>query len=236
VTKLLISVRNVQEARVALDAGVDLIDIKEPRRGSLGKADEAVIHEIAQLVNGRRAVSAALGELTDYTDSELSRPLPCPALQFVKVGLASCSADSHWPRRLATLCENVPASVGLVAVIYADWQTAAAPPPHEVLRNAANLKCQGVLIDTFDKSLPGLASLWQPAEIQEVVAAARTHKMISVLAGRISAGDVAQLLLRSPDYLAVRGAVCSPDRNGTIEASKILSFRKLLAANLEFAV
>jgi uncharacterized protein (UPF0264 family) len=235
VTKLLVSVRDCHEASVALDAGVDLIDIKEPQRGSLGKADDGVIEEIANFVRGRRPVSAALGELTDYTDNELPRALPCPALQFVKVGLAGCGGDSLWPRRLATLWEHLPASIGRVAVIYADWQAAAAPPPLEVLRHAANMKCQGVLVDTFDKSLPGLNTLWQPAQIQEIVGTVRIHKIISVLAGRISPDDVAQLLPHRPDYLAVRGAACVPDRKGTIEATRISSFRKLLAANLELA-
>jgi (5-formylfuran-3-yl)methyl phosphate synthase len=235
VTKLLVSVRDVHEARTALDAGVDLIDIKEPRRGSLGKADDAVISEIAQLVNGRRAVSAALGELADYTESKLTSTLPCPALQFAKVGLAGCGSDLAWPRRLVTLFESMPASVGRVAVIYADWRAAGAPAPHEVLRHAANLNCRGILIDTFDKSLPGLTTLWPPEQIQEMVAAARSRAIFTVLAGRISTRDVAQLLLHRPNYLAVRGAVCVPDRNGTVEATRILSLRKLLAANSELA-
>ena len=37
-TGLLVSVRSASEARVALAAGVDVIDVKEPNRGSLGAA------------------------------------------------------------------------------------------------------------------------------------------------------------------------------------------------------
>ncbi len=37
-TKLLVSVRSVDEAEMVLEAGVDLIDVKEPRSGSLGAA------------------------------------------------------------------------------------------------------------------------------------------------------------------------------------------------------
>lgn len=231
-TKLLVSVRDAAEAKIALKAGVDLIDIKEPRRGSLGKADDDVIAEIVQLVNRRRPVSIALGELAHYADSELASARPSPALQFAKIGLARCASNPLWQSRWATLWENIPPHIGRVAVIYADWQTAAAPSPQDVLHHAAKLKCSGILIDTFDKSLPSLATLWQPAQIAEIVAAAAKYKMISVLAGRISTHDVAQLLLHRPDYLAVRGAVCSPDRNGMIESKRISSFRKLLAANL----
>ena len=41
--KLLLSVRNALEANLALEAGVDLIDIKEPSAGPLGAASAAVI-------------------------------------------------------------------------------------------------------------------------------------------------------------------------------------------------
>ena len=42
-TRLLVSVRDALEARVAMGAGVDLIDVKEPRRGSLGRASNSVV-------------------------------------------------------------------------------------------------------------------------------------------------------------------------------------------------
>ncbi len=41
-TRLLVSVRSAAEAEIALSAGADLIDVKEPSRGSLGAADPAV--------------------------------------------------------------------------------------------------------------------------------------------------------------------------------------------------
>ena len=61
--RLLISVRNVDEAQLALAGGADLIDIKEPLRGSLGQADSSVIREIAFTIGPRAPLSAALGEL-----------------------------------------------------------------------------------------------------------------------------------------------------------------------------
>ena len=45
-TRLLVSVRSVEEAEAALAGGADLIDVKEPTRGSLGRADDAVIAAI----------------------------------------------------------------------------------------------------------------------------------------------------------------------------------------------
>jgi (5-formylfuran-3-yl)methyl phosphate synthase len=234
-TKLLVSVRDAVEAKIALDAGVDLIDIKEPRHGSLGKADDKVIGEIAQVVGQRRPLSAALGELADYTDDCLAQFSLPRSIRFAKIGLARCQSSSAWPRRLAMLWRRLPPNVGRIAVIYVDWRAAAAPSPEAVLQQATELGCRGILIDTFDKANPGLTALWSPKQLRDIALTARKSGFITVFAGRISTGDLAQLLPHQPDYIAIRGAVCHPDRNGMIEAARICAFRKLLAPNLEFA-
>ena len=78
----------------ALAGGADLIDIKEPTRGPMGWADPATIAAIVEHVDGRRPVSAALGELTD--DAMLPAE---PEVEMAKIGLAN--APSDWPDRLA---------------------------------------------------------------------------------------------------------------------------------------
>src|SRR5712691_8352699 len=42
-TKFLASVRDVSEAEIALAAGADIIDLKEPARGALGAVEPAII-------------------------------------------------------------------------------------------------------------------------------------------------------------------------------------------------
>ena len=64
--KLLVSVRNAHEAGLALDAGVDLIDVKEPSRGALGAASPRHIHEILRLVNGRCLDERGLWRIAEF--------------------------------------------------------------------------------------------------------------------------------------------------------------------------
>ena len=61
-TKLLISVKNVEEAMLALAADVDMIDLKEPSVGALGALDLNISRQIVQLVSGRKLISATVGE------------------------------------------------------------------------------------------------------------------------------------------------------------------------------
>ncbi len=55
-TGLLVSVRDAEEAADAVAAGADLIDVKEPRGGSLGATSPAVMAEVVRSVAGRRPV------------------------------------------------------------------------------------------------------------------------------------------------------------------------------------
>src|SRR5690242_4202542 len=73
---LLVSVRSPAEAVAALEGGAALIDVKEPSRGPLGRADEDTITAIVQTVAGRRPVSVALGELLDHSEPRPPHPQP----------------------------------------------------------------------------------------------------------------------------------------------------------------
>ena len=60
--RLLISVADAAEARIALEGDADIIDVKDPARGTLGSADSAVLREVVEVVGAARPVSAALGD------------------------------------------------------------------------------------------------------------------------------------------------------------------------------
>src|SRR5207248_6212819 len=97
---LLVSVRSEAEVEVALAGGAALIDVKEPARGSLGRASEATLTGVLRSVAGRRPVSAALGELAEATENRW--PLAAIGLAYVKWGLAGyADVKRDWRRDLA---------------------------------------------------------------------------------------------------------------------------------------
>ena len=51
-TRLLVSVRSAAEAEAALTGGASVIDVKEPTRGALGRADDGVIADVIGAVAG----------------------------------------------------------------------------------------------------------------------------------------------------------------------------------------
>jgi uncharacterized protein (UPF0264 family) len=225
-TGLLVSVRNGEEARAALAGGADLVDVKEPSRGSLGAADEAVWLEVLRAVASKVPTSVALGELcSDAADADIE----CVAgFDFAKVGLAGCGGSAGWPRDWANLLSRLPRSVTPVAVVYADWRAACAPPPDEIIDHARRLACGAVLFDTFDKSRGDLTVHMGAAELSQLVGAVHDRSMLAVLGGSLGAATIPCVMSFGPDYIAVRGAVCHGTRTGTIDERLVRELAELI--------
>lgn len=204
--KLLVSVRSAAEAEAALNGGAALIDVKEPARGSLGSASEAVMAAVCRQVGGRRPVSAALGELRDGPGPE-----PPAGLSFVKWGLSRCRTRADWQDDLARAFDHVrrihPGCVP-VAVAYADWQVAASPPPAEVCAFACQYRAAALLVDTWTKDGRTLLDWLAVAEVGRLRERCRAAGVRMALAGSLGQTQIGHLRAVDPDWFAVRGAVC----------------------------
>src|SRR5438045_3731812 len=90
--RLLVSVRSAGEVAAALGGGADIIDAKEPSRGSLGPVEQSVLRDINASVPTSVPLSVALGDFQEGAAAvaaiaalELTAR---PAGVFVKLGLA----------------------------------------------------------------------------------------------------------------------------------------------------
>lgn len=224
---LLVSVVSPEEAEEALAGGADVIDVKDPARGPLGRADDDVILAIRDCVDGRRPVSAALGEYT-HLDS------PPYGLDFVKCGLAGMGGKP-WHHRPVILQDCTRAHV--VHVAYADWQCAQAPSVDEVLDYALRWKWPDpvMLIDTCCKDADHggrLANLldWLPLDdIGRLIRTAHEGNVRIALAGSLGPVEIAELAKRGPDWIAVRAAACdSSRRDGMVTRDAVGRIKSLL--------
>ena len=231
--RLLVSVRNVNEARAAILGGADIIDIKEPRRGSLGMADSAVITAIAEFVASTSPdlpVSAALGELSDI-GPQVDCVRADAGLSFAKLGLRGVNEWSDWRTRWSMARQKIESDFRFpfnwVAVAYADVESARSPSIDEVLREATSAGCAGLLIDTFGKSGRGLLDFVGEDQLSAWADSAHQSGMFIALAGRLAACDLPRLAGIPTDVIAVRSAVC-PAHQRDAEVS-----RDLVAAFLQ---
>jgi uncharacterized protein (UPF0264 family) len=231
--KLLVSVRSAAEAEAALAGGADLIDVKEPKRGSLGAADARTLAAVLTTVAGLRPVSAALGELRE---SFWKGPPALPGLAYVKWGLSGFRGHAaplwQWEltcavRRLA----EVNAGCKAVAVAYADWERAEAPPPDEVLALAAELRLGAFLLDTWGKDGRTLLDWLPAAEVARLCERGRAAGLPVALGGSLGPAQLAALAAARPDWFAVRGAACcNGDRSAAVEAGRVRQLAELVTA------
>jgi uncharacterized protein (UPF0264 family) len=230
VTGLLVSVRSADEVAAALQGGATLIDVKEPRRGSLGRADRVVWRDVIAQVRGRTPVSVACGELTDWDPDRPGSQVP-DNVQYAKCGMAGCLGWPGWRDRWNAWRATLPALTNPVAVIYADAPLAAAPPALEVLTAAADAGCRVVLWDTFVKNGTDLMDHVTCDDMDSQVRLARHWGMLIVLAGSLTVHHVPMVMRWKPDFVAVRGAVCQGNRAGAICSQRVADFVQVLAAN-----
>ena len=217
-TRLLVSVRNVDEACAALAGGADVIDVKEPSRGALGAADRQIWQEVVRAVHGRAPVSVALGELRDFDPAAFrGTSLQCFAgIRWAKLGLAGCGSVPDWYERWQAATATLPDDVQSVAVAYADWQIANAPPLDAVVKYAACSGAPVLLVDTYDKSAGHLFDYLPIAALQSLAAKTRSLNIRLALAGSLKREVISRLTDVRVDYIAVRGAACQRGRESSV--------------------
>lgn len=225
-SKLLVSVRDAAEAAAALAGGADLIDVKEPANGPLGRADAAVIAEVVKTVAGRVPVSAALGELFDWPFHVVSIRPPAE-VEYVKWGLAGW-LQSDWAHHLRMAHILIGCKPRVVAVAYADWVAANAPRPMDVATYACEHGMPAFLLDTFQKDGATLLD-WLPVEkVAAFVERCHAANVKVALAGSLGLTEIERLRPVAPDWFAVRGAVCDGGRGGRVTMERVRALAELI--------
>lgn len=227
-TRLLVSVRSPDEAAVALKAGADLIDVKEPSKGAMAPAEAEVVEAVVQVVNGAVPVSAALGEWADNSLVEAHWHLQQP-LDYIKWGLAGYTHTPGWGEDLLTARRQIKRGTEVVAVAYADHTRAKSVPPAEVAKFAKRYRYKVFLLDTYVKDKKNVLSFLDPAEIAELTTTLQAGGVAVAIAGSLKLEDLKKLKGVAPDWYAVRGAVCvGGQRTADLDPSRIKKWKDAL--------
>lgn len=233
-TGLLVSVRDAAEARVALDSGASLIDVKEPAAGPLGRATAEVLAAVLAEVGAARPVSAAMGELADWPPGEAPPAEVVTRLAFVKWGLARAPED--WRQRLRQLRGQIEDSspCRVVVTAYADALRAGAPRPQEVCHEAVETRARVLMLDTWGKDGTPLLSWLSLAEVRDLREQCHSAGVALALAGALGRSAIRELWSVRPDWFAVRGAVCRLGARGErIEAERVRALVRLVQGDGE---
>ncbi|QXP83037.1 (5-formylfuran-3-yl)methyl phosphate synthase [Methylococcus sp. Mc7] len=222
-TGMLASVRNLAEARIALEAGVDIVDLKAPEHGSLGALPAEEVGRIVAAAGGAVPVSATIGDLPLDPDPICRAVLEMAdtGVDYVKIGLFR---GGDWGSTLVTLTHLANRNIRLVAVLFADDL-----PDFDWIARLKKAGFAGAMLDTQDKARGSLTGLLDRPTLERFVDETREQGLLCGLAGSLRKEDIPELLSLEPDYLGFRGALCHrARRTAELDPEALATVRRLI--------
>ncbi len=227
-TKFLASAATKSDVEIALKAGADIIDLKDPTNGALGAASEDLIRHAIKTVNGAAPVSAAVGDAsTDFTTNE-KLIFQCAQLgvDFIKIGIPDTIDQAEAIGHLAPLTAG---GVKLIAVFYADQKI-----DPDLFQAAKDTVFQGIMFDTSDKTKGSITDLRSLHELHAYISEAHHLDLLAGLAGSLKSDAIEDLLKLNPDTLGFRGALTQGEgRLGTLSETACTKIRQLIPPHQE---
>jgi uncharacterized protein (UPF0264 family) len=228
-TGMLASVANLAEARLVAEAGVDIIDLKNPARGALGALPVEEVARIVQALGGRHPVSATVGDLPMEPGivAPAVEAMAATGVDYVKIGFFP---GGDWSGVIFGLQPLAAAGIRLVAVLFGD-----CAPDLARVSALAGAGFAGAMLDTADKRKGSLPAVCEPGFLHDFVAEVRGHGLLCGLAGSLRAGDVPLLRALEPDYLGFRGALCGGDRIGNLDRDAVQNLLSLVKSTSDLS-
>jgi len=232
---LLISPINTEEALEAIKGGADIIDVKNPKEGSLGANFPWVIKNIRKMTPEGMHVSATLGDVPykPGTVSLAAAGAVVSGADYIKVGLYG---TKNYNEALEVM-ENVVKSVRefdedalVVASGYADAHRVGAIDPMEIPRVTADSGANLAMVDTAVKDGKTLFDFMDKDKLQEFNNSIHDYGLKSALAGSVKKEQLQLLYEIGCDVVGIRGAACTGgDRNkGSINRTAVLELKNMI--------
>jgi uncharacterized protein (UPF0264 family) len=218
--RLLVSVRNADEARAALAGGAEIIDAKDPSRGSIGAVTPEALGAIRAVVPADVRLSAALGDVATYEDIARAMDRIIVPLGFVKLGfhgLRDTGQAEALLREAVRRAERLPGRPRVVAVAYADAARVHSLPPDAFQFFVPESGADGVLVDTCLKDGQTLFDFVEPRALAALASALAADELPLALGGSLGLGEVRAASETGATIFGVRGAVCRGGRNGLVD-------------------
>jgi uncharacterized protein (UPF0264 family) len=224
--RLLVSVVDADEARVAVEAGVDIVDVKNPAEGSLGAPGPGVIGQVRQVVPPDRPVSVAIGDLPNLPGTAALAALGAArsGAAYLKVGLWGTSVTDEAVAVLRAVRDAVDGGAAVIAAAYADAERVPGRPlpPSEVVDAARRAGVGGCLLDTAIKDGRGLFDWLTPEALETLVGAGHAAGLEMALAGALREEDLSLVRATGADIAGVRAAACRDgSRSAPLDAERI---------------
>lgn len=221
--ELLVSAINLKEAKEATLGGADILDVKNPKEGSLGANFPWIIKEISDYAKDNLIVSTTIGDVP-YKPGTVSLAALGSAVSgsnYVKVGLYGTKNYDEALEVMDAVVKTIreyDENITVVSCGYADAYKIDSILPEEIPNVAKDSGSDIAMLDTYIKDGHRLTDHLTEEKLNEFVQKSHDFGLKVALAGSVNKNDVAMLKRIGCDIMGVRGCVCTEgDRdNGTI--------------------
>ena len=220
--ELLISPKNLDEAKVIIDTSVNYIDCKNPDEGSLGANFPWIIKRMKELIpsNSSQLLSATIGDFPNLPGSASLAALgvAVSGADIIKVGLKgpkNAEQGKNLMEKVVKAVKEFNHKIKVVAAGYADRKRINSSPKYlEIPTIAAESGSDIAMLDTYFKDDKGLFDFLSVEDLLKFKEKAHNLNLKVALAGRLMKKDLALIRQISPDIIGVRSLVCERyDRN-----------------------
>jgi uncharacterized protein (UPF0264 family) len=236
--KLLVSPKNIEEAKITINSGVDYIDCKNPKEGSLGANFPWIISKMKELIpkRGNQFLSATIGDFPNLPGSASLAALGAAysGADIIKVGLKGPKNEKEGLNLMSKVVKSVKGfnkEIKIVAAGYADQKRLNTSPDFlSIPKIAAKSSSDIAMLDTLIKDGKGLFDFLTIDDLIKFKNKCKELNIQIAIAGNITIGDLDKIKRISPDIIGIRSAVCeNHDREkGTIKSLLIKEFMKKL--------
>lgn len=201
-SRMLASVNSLEEAIIALQLGVDIIDLKQPALGTLGTLKIWQVSAIVAHIAHAKPVSTTIGDLPMQADIIFNsvKEMANTGVDYIKIGFFP---HQDWDAVIQKLATLTASSLKLIAVLFADQQ-----PDLSSIKLFSKAGFTGIMLDTMDKNQGSLVQVMPLTTLWHFVQTARQYQLLCGLAGSLRTADIPDLLPLRADYLGFRGALC----------------------------
>ncbi len=219
------SIINPREADIIMHTKVDIVDIKDPSRGSLGIPNIDLLIDVATKICNVYECSTALGDLTGINPliSYTAFAISSIGLNYIKAGLEVKDKDIGMEIG-RSIIEGVSLSSKkskIVLVGYADYLRINSIDPISIAEIAYRVGADGIMIDTRIKDGKNTFQFLDDSYLEKFVSLARNYNLFTAIAGSLSIEHICKAIEIGFDVIGFRGAACNGGRMGSVSRDRI---------------
>ncbi|MBN1763485.1 MAG: (5-formylfuran-3-yl)methyl phosphate synthase [Methanomicrobia archaeon] len=233
--KLLVSPRDLEEAKSVIRGNADIVDVKNPKEGSLGANFPWVIRSIKELVdkeggNGME-MSAAIGDFyyKPGTASLAALGAASVGADYIKIGLFRIKTREEAIDLLSGVVKAVKGfdpTKKVVSAFYSDYKRINSISPFEIAEIGKEVEIDVSMVDTGIKDGKTTFEFLSEDELTTFVSESKALGLETALAGSFTFEDIPAIKRIAPDILGVRGMVCGGDRNSQVQEELVTELRR----------